>query len=133
MVRYQSLLAWAFALVAVATVSGQTSPQSGGKIVCRLLSSIRLVKRVQPVYPEAAKQGHIEGKVSLHCIVAKDGSVKKLEVVNGHPLLAKAATDAVSQWRYKPTRLNGQAVEVDTTVDVIFQITKESEKSRHIS
>jgi TonB family protein len=81
-----------------------------------------LIHQVQPVYPQIAKAAHISGAVVLHAIVAKDGTIKQLEFVSGHPLLMKAAMDAVGQWVYKPTLLNGDPVEVDTTISVIFQL-----------
>jgi protein TonB len=58
----------------------------------------------------------------LHAIIGKDGSVQNLEYVNGPPLLMKAAMDAIKQWRYKPTMLNGEPVEVDTTISVVFSL-----------
>lgn len=71
-----------------------------------------------------ARQAKVEGKVSLRCIIGTDGSVEKIEVKKGPPLLVAAATKAVSQWKYKPLVLNGKAVEVETVVDVIFQLPK---------
>jgi protein TonB len=62
--------------------------------------------------------------VRLHAIIGKDGSVQQLEVLTGHPLLVQAALDAVRQWRYRPTLLNGEPVEVDTTIDVIFSLNQ---------
>jgi protein TonB len=60
----------------------------------------------------------------LHALIAKDGTVQQLEVMSGHPLLVQAALDAVKQWRYRPTLLNGEPVEVDTTIDVIFTLNQ---------
>ena len=57
-------------------------------------------------------------------IISKSGSVESLEVMSGHPLLVRAAMDAVQQWKYKPTLLNGEPVEVDTTIDVIFSLNQ---------
>jgi protein TonB len=82
----------------------------------------KLVNMVRPLYPPLAKQARISGTVRLHAIIAKDGAVVQLEVVSGHPLLVQAALDAVRQWRYQPTLLNGEPVEVDTTVDVLFSL-----------
>jgi protein TonB len=79
---------------------------------------------VKPVYPPEARASGIEGTVRLHAIIAKDGSILQLEVISGHPLLIQAALDAVRQWKYEPTLLNGQPVEVDTTIDVLFQLNK---------
>jgi protein TonB len=66
----------------------------------------------------------ISGTVRLHAIIGKDGSVTQLEVINGHPLLVQSALDAVRQWRYRPTLLNSEPVEVDTTIDVIFSLNQ---------
>jgi len=84
--------------------------------------SASLIRQPMPVYPLLAKQAHIEGTVVLHAIIAKDGSVSDLQYISGHPLLMKAAMDAVRQWRYKPTLLNGEPVEVDTTISVVFAL-----------
>lgn len=81
-----------------------------------------LIRRVVPVYPTIAKKAQVAGAVVLHVIIGKNGSVQEVQVVSGPPLLIRAATDAVRQWRYKPTLLNGQPVEVDTTVTVIFAL-----------
>jgi len=86
------------------------------------LLATKLVNRVQPVYPALARQTRIQGVVRLHMILQKDGTVQQLEVLSGHPLLVQAAMDAVRQWRYQPTLLNGEPVEVDTTVDVVFAL-----------
>ena len=66
------------------------------------------------------RQARIQGRVQLHAIIDKDGRVGELQVVSGHPLLVKAALDAVQNWRYQATVLNGDPVEVDTTIDVNF-------------
>jgi protein TonB len=79
---------------------------------------------VKTLYPLEARANGIEGTVRLHVIIAKDGSILQLEVISGHPLLTQAAQDAVSQWKYEPSLLNGQPVEVDTTIDVLFQLKK---------
>lgn len=82
----------------------------------------RLIRRVQPVYPTLAIQIHREGRVELHAIIAKDGSIESLEVVSGDPMFIQSALAAVRDWRYQPTLLNGQPVEVDTSVVVIYTI-----------
>ncbi len=82
-----------------------------------------LIRQVRPVYPPLARQARIQGTVKLTAIIAKDGSIQKLEVMGGHPLLIPAALSAVKQWRYKPTLLNGQPVEVVTQVDVNFTLS----------
>ncbi|HKW61348.1 MAG TPA: TonB family protein [Candidatus Acidoferrum sp.] len=88
------------------------------------VQAARIVNRVQPVYPPLARQTRISGTVRLHAIITKDGTIRELEVLSGHPLLQQAALDAVRQWRYQPTLLNGEAVEVDTTIDVIFSLNQ---------
>jgi len=88
------------------------------------VQAAKLVNRVQPVYPPLARQTRISGTVKLHAIIGKDGSVQQLQVVSGHPLLVQAALDAVKQWRYQPTLLNGEPVEVDTEIDVIFSLAQ---------
>lgn len=80
----------------------------------------KLIDQVSPKYPDEALRNRIAGTVVLHIILEKDGTVKQVEVVSGHPLLVQAAVDAVKQWKYQPTMLNGEPVEVDTTVDVMF-------------
>jgi periplasmic protein TonB len=79
-----------------------------------------LVNRVEPQYPRLAIVAHISGTVHLRAIIGKDGTVRELEVVDGNPLLAQAAKAAVQNWRYHPTRLNGEPVEVETYVTVNF-------------
>jgi periplasmic protein TonB len=88
------------------------------------VQAARIVNRVQPVYPPLARQTRISGTVRLHAIISKDGTIQQLEVMSGHPLLQQAALDAVRQWRYQPTLLNGEPVEVDTTIDVIFSLNQ---------
>jgi TonB family protein len=84
------------------------------------VAAARLINRVSPVYPEEASRENISGTVKLHVVIAKDGKVQQIQVVSGHPLLVQAAIDAVRQWQYQPTLLNGQPVEVDTQIDVVF-------------
>jgi protein TonB len=80
----------------------------------------KIVARPNPAYPPLARQARIQGNVVLHAIIDKDGTVTQLEVVSGHPLLVQSALAAVRQWRYQPTLLNGEPVEVDTTITVNF-------------
>jgi periplasmic protein TonB len=78
------------------------------------------VNNITPEYPAIAKLAHISGAVVLHAVIAKDGTIEQLEYVSGPPMLVKSAMDAVRQWRYKPYLLNGDPVEVETTIDVDF-------------
>jgi TonB family protein len=84
----------------------------------------KLVKRVMPIYPADAREKGIEGIVKLKVIVQKDGSVRVLGVVEGDPALSPAAVEAVRQWRYEPWQLNGQPIDLDTTIDLVFSLTK---------
>lgn len=80
--------------------------------------------RVRPIYPESAKAAGVQGTVLLHAVVSKDGRPLSLQVLNSqvNPDLARAAVEAVSQWRYQPTLLNGEPVEIDTTIQVNFTL-----------
>lgn len=89
----------------------------------------KIVERVAPVYPPLARQTRVQGTVRLHAIIGKDGSIRELEVVSGHPLLVQSALDAVRKWRYSPTTWNGRQVEVDTTIDVIFELNEDRSPS----
>ena len=84
-----------------------------------------LIYKVQPEYPAIARTIHLAGTVYLRAIIATDGSVRQLEVISGSPLLANAATQAVRQWRYQPTRLNGEPVEVETLITVHFVLDQQ--------
>jgi periplasmic protein TonB len=92
-----------------------TRTKVGGQV-----QEAKIIARPNPIYPPLARQARIQGKVQLHAIIDKEGHVSELQVVSGHPLLVKAALDAVQNWRYQPTILNGEPVEVDTTIDVNF-------------
>jgi TonB family protein len=93
------------------------------------VAASRLLNRVQPMYPPLARQTRISGKVSLHVIISKEGTVSDVQVVSGHPLLLASSIDAVRQWRYEPMLLNGQPVEVDTTVDVVYVLDQNHQLS----
>jgi len=84
-----------------------------------------LIHRVQPVYPLVARQAGIQGTVVLQAVISRSGAVENLQAVSGHPMLVKAAMDAVRQWRYRPYFLNDQPVEVETQVTVIFILSHE--------
>lgn len=84
----------------------------------------KLVQQPAPVYPPLAMQARISGVVRMNVIIGKDGTVQNLTLVSGHPLLATSAMEAVKQWVYAPTLLNGQAVEVVTQVEVEFSLSQ---------
>jgi protein TonB len=81
-----------------------------------------LIHRVVPQYPEIARLTHVSGTIVLRAIIGKDGTVQELSYVSGPALLIKPAMDAVRQWSYRPTLLNGEPVEVQTTIDVVFTL-----------
>jgi len=79
-----------------------------------------LIRKVQPVYPPLARSARIQGSVVLAAVISKDGSMEGLKLISGHPMLVQAAVQAVSQWRYRPYVLNGEAIEVETQITVNF-------------
>lgn len=87
----------------------------GGQVV-----AARAIYAPKPEYPALAKLARIQGVVKMEAVIAKDGTVQELKVLSGHPLLINAAREAVAQWRYQPTLLNGEPVEVATEIDVNF-------------
>ena len=88
------------------------------------LDPAMLIHRVEPVYPALPKQLGRSGRVDLHAIIATDGTIQSLQVVGGDPLFYQSALEAVRQWRYTPTTLNGRPVEVDTYIYVIYTIQR---------
>jgi TonB family protein len=86
------------------------------------LMEANLIRKVAPIYPAVAKSARIQGMVEFHAIIGKEGDVTALELVRGHPFLVNAARDAVLQWKYKPTYLNDQPVEVVTDVVINFML-----------
>jgi protein TonB len=79
-----------------------------------------LIRRVQPLYPPLARSARIQGPVVLAATINTDGTMKNLKLLSGHPMLVPAAIEAVSQWRYRPYVLNGEAIEVETQITVNF-------------
>ncbi|HLZ40495.1 MAG TPA: energy transducer TonB [Candidatus Sulfotelmatobacter sp.] len=79
-----------------------------------------LIRRVQPVYPPLARMARIQGSVVVAAIISKAGTMEHVQAISGHPMLIPAAVDAVSQWRYRPYVLNGEAIEVETQITVNF-------------
>ncbi len=88
------------------------------------VQSAKLIRGPKPVYPPLAKQARIQGTVRLNAIIGKDGTIQNLTAASGHPLLVPAAMDAVKQWLYQPTLLNGEPVEVVTVIDVNFTLSQ---------
>lgn len=86
------------------------------------LDPAMLQRRVEPAYPALARQIHREGRVELRATIGTDGSIQSLQVVAGDALFVQSALQAVQQWHYKPTYLNGQAMEVDTYITVVYTL-----------
>jgi TonB family protein len=102
------------------TTSGKPSRLSiGGNV-----QAAKLITKAQPVYPESAKSAGVQGTVVLRAVIGMDGKPLSLRVMNSQvdPELARSAVEAVSQWRYTPMLLNGEAIEVDTTITVNFSL-----------
>jgi len=95
----------------------------GGVRVSQGVSQGLLIKKVQPAYPPLARQARIQGQVLLQAEISKDGAIQNLRLISGHPMLAPSAIEAVKQWRYKPYYLNGEPVEVETQITVIFSLS----------
>jgi len=83
-----------------------------------------LVTSRVPAYPEAAKVDGVEGPVVMQALISKNGTVDRLHVIQGDPLLHTAASEAVSKWHYRPYTVNGRPVEVATTVKVEFRLPR---------
>jgi TPR repeat protein len=83
-----------------------------------------LTRKVDPEYPFAAKQGRVQGTVSFEASIGKDGLIRKLQLMQGHPLLVPSAQEAVKQWVYRPIQVNGEPVEVETRIDVVFTLSQ---------
>ena len=101
------------------TISPEQRIKVGGAVI-----TASIVSKVQPAYPADAKAARIQGVVHLSAIIGMDGSVQQLTVLSGPPELVQSALDAVKQWVYKPTMLNGNPVQVETTVDVNFTLAQ---------
>ncbi len=82
-----------------------------------------LVQKIEPQYPTLARSARVQGDVVLSAVIDTNGQITNLQLVSGHPMLVPAAIAAVKQWRYKPYLLNGQPVEVETTITVIFSLS----------
>jgi protein TonB len=98
-----------------ASSPADSKPKSGGQI-----QQAVLIYRKDAEYPKIAKQTGAKGTVTLTATIGTDGNIKKVKVISGHPMLTSAAAEAVKQWRYRPTLLNGQPVEAETQVLVNF-------------
>jgi len=97
-------------------------PPRGPRVVPPEIQQALLVVRVEPQYPALARQTRLEGTVQIRAVIGTDGTVQSAEILSGHPWLAQAARDAILRWRYRPTLLRGQPVEVETLITVIFKM-----------
>ena len=103
--------------------TGTSAPQAESPILVTAEDMRdRLVYKVAPVYPPLARQARIQGTVILRIIINKLGEVRDTQLVNGHPMLAPAAVEAVKKWRYIPYESDGESMEVQTDVQVIFRL-----------
>lgn len=102
--------------------SPPAAPEEPKRIRASSLDPAKLIRKVEPQYPQIARTARIEGTVELRAVVGTDGRVRELTVLSGHPLLRKAAVDAVSQWIYQPPVLNGEKVEIVAPISVIFRL-----------
>jgi protein TonB len=121
---------------------GSTTPESGNGLpnlvastsgpkpilqtlnVSQGVSQGLLIKKVQPTYPSTALHMRVEGAVQLMATIGKSGNITTVKVLSGEPILAKAAQEAVKQWKYKPYFLNGEPVEIQTQVTVNFKLPR---------
>ena len=99
-------------------------PHTPKRIRVGTIEQAKLIYGPKPDYPQLARMARIQGTVRLEAVIATDGTIKGLRVESGHPLLVKAALEAVEQWRYQPTLLNGDPVEVETEIDVNFALNQ---------
>jgi TonB family protein len=97
-------------------------PQQTPRLVIGHIDPARLTHRVEPRYPTMGIQLRRETRVELQAVIAVDGSIQSLQVISGDPLFYQSAMEAVRQWQYSPTILNGRAVEVDTHISVIYSL-----------
>lgn len=92
-------------------------------VVSSRVEAAKLIFGPRPEYPVLARMARTEGTVRLKAIIGRDGTIQELRVLGGHPLLVKAAVEAVENWRYSPTLLDGKPVEVETEIEVRFRLS----------
>jgi TonB family protein len=105
----------------------RTEPVAGDRPPLRIggsMQAAKLVYQPRPIYPPEAKAARVQGKVTLQAVIGKDGTIQKLEVLSGDALLVQSAIDAVRQWVYEPTLLNGDPVDVLTQIDVNYTLSQ---------
>jgi TonB family protein len=102
-----------------ATLDASGAIKVGGNV-----QASKIVRQPRPVYPMEAKAARIQGVVKLMALIAKDGTIKSLEVISGHPILVPAALESVKDWVYQTTLFNGEPVEVQTQIDINFTLSQ---------
>lgn len=102
-----------------------SEPSPGHVLVSQFVSQGLLIKKVEPAYPQLARQARIQGTVLLKALINKDGTIENLQLISGHPMLVPAAIEAVKQWVYRPYTLNNEPVAVETGVQVNFTLSND--------
>lgn len=102
-----------------------SAPTAGPQHITSRLAEGMLIDRVVPVYPPIARAAGMQGTVVLEATISKTGAIENLRILSGPAMLQQAARDAVSRWLYRPYLLNGQPVEVETTVSVVFSMGRD--------
>lgn len=114
---------WIALLVAGATLGAPGASAAGKRLrVSAMAQSEKCRECRKPEYPAQAKQARVQGLVSFYVVVNKEGAVSETKLITGHPLLAEAAQTAVKRWKYVPTQVAGQPVEIETEVSVRFTL-----------
>jgi protein TonB len=113
-------VAFQFALILCCALMAMAQAQDPGPVTA---NGVQLL-HVQPIYPPLARQARIQGEVRLSVLVDRNGGVKDVSVIQGHPMLAPAAVNAVKQWQFEPLLLNGNPVEVKTQIRVVFRLER---------
>jgi protein TonB len=117
-----------FVLTAVLVLATVASTQQGPApkpLRVRVSSGVAdglLIHKVNPEYPSEARAQHVQGDVVLQAVIDKSGNISEIKVVSGDPLLTGAAVKAIKQWKYRPFLLNGEPVEVETTIPIKFHM-----------
>lgn len=99
-------------------------PEPAKRVIVSEINLGQIVHKVMPVYPEIARRVGIQGEVVMVAVIGRDGTVEALQVKSGPPMLVPAASEAVRQWRYRPFRLNGETIEVETQITVRFAMNR---------
>jgi protein TonB len=114
------------ALAALAFTLGAQTPSRNHERPLRVpdMPDSRILRKVNPIYPVAARQHRIQGRVWFSVTIGKDGLVEDLRLLSGHPLLVNAARAALTQWEFRPATVGGTPVRVITRIPVDFNLTR---------